>query len=128
MKKELYALMDSAKTALSKSYSPYSNFKVGASLLALNGKIYQGANIENASYSLTLCAERVAINNAIMDNNRQFSAMAIYHNDDKTLPTPCGACLQVISEFVDDMTVIVFNDKTVLEYTLRQLLPYSFKI
>lgn len=120
-------LIEEAKKALKNSYSPYSNFKVGASVLTSSGNIYRGTNIENISYSATMCAERVAIFNAVSNGEMEFDAIAIYHNGD-SLPYPCGMCLQVLSEFVisDDFMVYVANDKEVESYTLKQLLPVKF--
>ena len=120
-------LIEEAKKALKNSYSPYSNFKVGASVLTSSGNIYRGTNIENISYSATMCAERVAIFNAVSNGEMEFDAIAIYHNGD-SLPYPCGMCLQVLSEFVisDDFMVYVANDEEVESYTLKQLLPVKF--
>ena len=120
-------LLYCAKEAIKNSYAPYSNFKVGASLLTASG-IYTGANIENISYSATMCAERVAVFNAVSNGEMEFEAICVYHNGDK-LPYPCGSCLQVLSEFVvnDDFTVYVANDYEVKEYTLQELLPIKFE-
>ena len=116
-------LIDRARGAKEKAYAPYSNFKVGASVLAC-GKIYDGCNIENASYGLTICAERVAIFKAISDGCRKMDKVVIYA--DKT-PYPCGACLQVMAEFCDeDCEIIVASPQKVEKYSLRELLPKRF--
>ena len=116
------------------AYAPYSNFKVGASILTKNKKIYKGCNIENASYSLTNCAERTAIFKAISEGERDFLAIAIIGAKDKEKPleycAPCGSCLQVISEFCNtkDFKIILVKDEDdYLEYTLEQMLPFALK-
>ncbi len=123
-------LIESAKNARKKSYSPYSGFSVGAAILTEDGKIYEGANIENASYSLTICAERVALFNAIMNGETKFKAIAIAggkNDDSEDICPPCGACRQVLSEFCEkDMKVILIGNQEVLETTLGELLPLGF--
>ncbi len=120
-------LIKKAIEASEKSYSPYSNYKVGAALLTKSGKIFSGANIENASYSPTVCAERVAIFKAVYDGERDFSAIAVYGKD---LAYPCGVCRQVLSEFCkeDFKILIVKDEENYIEYTLGELLPKSFKL
>ena len=109
-------LMYLAENAKQKSYSPYSKFKVGAALLTKDGKIYVGANIENSSYPLTVCAERVAFFKAISGSSDDFCF-------------PCGACRQVMSEFCGkDFVIILENGKEIKSFTLGELLPYSFKL
>ena len=99
---------------------------MGAALLC-NGKIYQGFNIENISYSLTICAERVAAIDAILDGSRDFEKIAIA-SDTKDFPYPCGACLQFLSEFVADMDIILVNGEgEVKKTTLKTLFPKPFK-
>jgi len=127
---ELIAL---ALEAREKSYAPYSAFQVGAALLAENGKVYLGANIENASYPATNCAERSAFYNAIMDGQKAFEAIAIVGGakDAKELEycAPCGICRQVMREFCvpDTFDVIVAkNTKDYKVFTLAELLPMSF--
>ena len=120
--------------AMKKSYSPYSNFTVGAALLTKEGKIYTGANIENASYTPTVCAERNAIFTAVHQGERNFEAIAIVggHNGDiKCVTAPCGVCRQVMSEFCSpDFKVILVtsNEGDYEETTLGELLPYTFKL
>lgn len=120
--------------AMKKSYSPYSHFTVGAALLTKEGKIYTGANIENASYTPTVCAERNAIFTAVHNGEREFLAIAIvggHHGDVKGITAPCGVCRQVMSEFCSpDFKVILVtsNEGDFEETTLGELLPYSFKL
>ena len=120
--------------AMKKSYSPYSHFTVGAALLTKEGKIYTGANIENASYTPTVCAERNAIFTAVHQGERNFEAIAIVggHNGDiKGVTAPCGVCRQVMSEFCSpDFKVILVtsNEGDYEETTLGELLPYTFKL
>lgn len=125
-------LINLAREALENSYSIYSEFKVGAALLSSDGKVYLGCNIENASYSATVCAERTAFFKAISEGKRDFSAIAIVggKNGDYSSPcTPCGACLQVMSEFCnDDFKIILQNGEKISELTLKELLPNSFKL
>ena len=120
--------------AMKKSYSPYSHFTVGAALLTKEGKIYTGANIENASYTPTVCAERNAIFTAVHQGERNFEAIAIVggHNGNiKGVTAPCGVCRQVMSEFCSpDFKVILVtsNEGDYEETTLGELLPYTFKL
>lgn len=114
------------------SYSPYSGFKVGAALLAASGKIYTGCNIENAAYSPTVCAERVAFFKAVSEGETEFSAIAIAGGanaiPDSECP-PCGVCRQVMAEFCHPDTFKVYLAKSENEYTpltLKELLPYGF--
>ncbi|MDE5862130.1 MAG: cytidine deaminase [Ruminococcus sp.] len=115
-----------AVRASEKSYSPYSKFKVGAVLLTEDGQIFTGCNIENASYSMTICAERTAIFKAVSSGFTDFKAIAIAGSsgDDFSEPcTPCGACLQVLSEFCDDDFMIVLSDGV---HKLKDFLPNRF--
>ena len=121
-------LLKIAKEAKSKSYCPYSKFKVGACLLTKSGKIYTGANIENSSYPLTVCAERVAFFKAISEGEKEFEKIAISGSSDDFC-FPCGACRQVMSEFCgNDFVIILENEKEIKSFTLGELLPYSFKL
>ena len=123
-------LMKMAVKAREMSYSPYSNFKVGAALLSKSGKIFTGCNVENAGYTPTNCAERTAIFKAISEGEREFSAIAIVGGKgDKlnNLCAPCGVCRQVISEFCDgDFRVIMGTPNNIKVVTLSEILPYSF--
>ncbi|MBA4601213.1 cytidine deaminase [Thermoactinomyces mirandus] len=120
-------LIMEAKKGRKHAYVPYSRFKVGAALLTKDGKVIHGANIENASYGLTNCAERTAVFKAVSENEHSFSAIAIVA-DTKDPVSPCGACRQVLAEFCDpDMPVYLSNLKgDVRETTVGQLLPYAF--
>jgi cytidine deaminase len=118
-------LIAAALDARSRAYAPYSNYAVGAALLAESGTVYTGSNIENAVYSETICAERSAVFAAVSQGDRKFSAIAVATVNGGT---PCGACRQVLSEFGLDTLVIMINDKAeiVLESTVAELLPFSF--
>ena len=121
--KELLLL---AEKAAGNSYSKYSGFRVGAALLTADGKVYLGCNIENSSYSLTNCAERTAVFKAVSDGEKEFAAIAIVGSstDDFSAPCiPCGACLQVLSEFCSDGMRIILSDKS---YQLKDFLPKKF--
>ena len=108
------------------AYAPYSNFKVGAALLGKSGKIYQGCNIENMSYGLTVCAERVAVAKAISEGERDFEKIAIVADTDKPCP-PCGMCRQFLYEFSPDMEIIMANlEGEIFKVALRELLPNAF--
>ena len=125
--KELYAL---AREARERSYCPYSGYSVGAALLCADGKIYLGANIENASFSPTVCAERVAFFNAINDGQREFVSIAVAGGKKGEAPMenfpPCGVCRQVMREFCKDDFVIVINEDVAM--TLSELLPSGFTL
>ena len=122
-------LVDSAIQARELSYSPYSKFKVGAALLCKDGKVFQGANIENSSYPLCMCAERNALYHAIMNGytKNDFLALAIVA-DTPEVCTPCGACRQVISElFPKDGVIVLANLKGAYQETnIEELLPFAF--
>ena len=119
-------LMELAKKARENAYIPYSKFAVGAALLASSGKVYTGANIENASYGLTLCAERTAIVKAVSEGEREFSCIAIVADTLEPV-LPCGACLQVMAEFHIDK-LILGNLITTREVKLSELLPHNFTL
>jgi cytidine deaminase len=120
-------LMEQAKKAREKAYVPYSKFQVGAALLSSDGKVYHGANIENAAYSLTCCAERTALFKAYTEGNTKFSAIAVVADTKRPVP-PCGACRQVISELCPpEMPVYLTNLKgDVQEIAVKDLLPGAF--
>lgn len=119
-------LIKAAIAAKEKSYSPYSNFKVGASVLMENKKIYSGCNIENAAYSPTICAERVAIFKGVSDGNRQILKLAVVGDSEETFP--CGVCRQVIREFATDDTeiIIIKSENDYKIFKPDELLPKSF--
>ncbi len=126
------ALIQAAFAARLNSYAPYSNFKVGAALLAKNGKVYLGCNVENAAYSPTNCAERTAVFAAISDGIKEFQAIAIVGGKEETEDFadcfPCGVCRQVLMEFCQaDFSIIVAKSNTDYQvYTLAELLPHGF--
>ena len=109
------------------AYVPYSKFKVGAALLTEDGKIYHGCNIENASYSMTICAERTALFKAYSEGEKKFTMLAVVADTKRPIP-PCGACRQVISELCPkDMRVVLSNLKDeIKEITVAELLPEAF--
>lgn len=114
------------------SYTPYSKFNVGAALLAKNGKVYTGCNIENASYTPTICAERTAFFKAVSENVREFTAIVIMggraDSDELEYCFPCGVCRQVMSEFCDDdfNIIIAKSEDDYKVYTLPEILPERF--
>ena len=119
-------LAEEAIKAKLKAHPPYSNFHVGAALLTENNKLYLGANIENSSYSLTICAERTAIFNAYLEGERNFKALAIASDAPEFCP-PCGACRQVISDLCGNVDVILVNHKKEIKVLkLSDLLPFAF--
>ena len=121
---ELFKL---AKEASEKAYSPYSNIKVGAALLAANDKIYTGCNVENSSYGATICAERTAFLKAISEGEREFVKIAIGGSIRNLVP--CGMCRQFMSEFGMDLGIIYENeDGELVETTLAALFPSEFKL
>lgn len=120
-----------AKEAMQHSYSPYSGYKVGAALLCGDGSVYQGCNIENASFSPTICAERTAIFKAVFDGKRDLRVIAICGGKDGVITgsfPPCGVCRQVMREFCeDDFQILLVNETGYETVTLAQLLPHSFR-
>jgi len=120
--------IEKAKEAMNKSYSPYSGLKVGAALICDDDQIYAGTNIENASYGLTICAERSALACAVSKGANKFKSLILISVSEKII-TPCGACLQVLSEFAEDLIIICMNsagDRK--ETTLKELFPKSFRL
>lgn len=123
-----------AAEAMKRSYSPYSHFNVGAALLTKSGKVYTGANIENASYTPTICAERVAMFSAVHNSERDFEAIAICGGAEGNVTgicAPCGVCRQVISEFCPPdfkVYLVTSKDGDFEETTIGELLPYTFKL
>jgi len=119
-------LISVAKQARENAHAKFSNFKVGAALHTPSGKIFGGCNVENATYGLTICAERVAIFKAISEGERRFDAIAVVTDTD-TLTLPCGACRQLIWEFCGDVPVILSNLKGKTEtISMRTLFPKPF--
>lgn len=121
-------LIEKAKEASKNAYAPYSNFKVGACVLTDKDNIYTGCNFENASYGLSICAERNAIGSAIANGELKIKAVAIYSPNMYNC-TPCGACRQVINEFRTDKTVVITiaGDKIITK-TIEELLPGGFEL
>lgn len=122
-----YQLIEEAKKARERAYVPYSKFRVGAALVTTDGEIYYGCNIENAAYSMCVCAERTAMFKAISEGKKEFKTMAVVADTDRPVP-PCGACRQVMSELCSgDMTVYLGNlDDKIEETTVANLLPGAF--
>lgn len=117
-------LLALARKAMERSYSPYSNYPVGAALLCADGRVFQGCNIENASFGLTNCAERTAMFKAISEGADEFVTIAIAAKG--SAPWPCGACRQVLNEFAPDIRVIVTWEGGEGEMLLKELLPHGF--
>lgn len=120
-------LMEKAREASQKAYSPYSGFHVGAAILTDKGNIYTSANIENASYSLTICAERNAATQAVFHQDTHFILVAVYVDSDLLFP-PCGACRQFLAEFSPEVPVIYSNKNQTIKTTLEELLPSRFQL
>lgn len=119
-------LVSAAKRARENAHAPYSNFRVGAALRATSGKMFGGCNVENATYGLTVCAERVAIFKAISEGEHGFDAVAVV-TDTEMLTPPCGACRQLLWEFCGDVPVILSNLKGKTEVLqMRDLFPKPF--
>ena len=126
-------LINLALTAQKNAYAPYSGFHVGAALLTADGEVFVGANVENASFGLTNCAERSALFSAVSHGKRNFEAIAIVGGKNGEVTDfcpPCGACRQALSEFSRDknLRVILFDGQTEKELTLASLLPESFNL
>jgi cytidine deaminase len=124
--KQRSELIERALAVRMHSYAPYSEYPVGAALLTPSGKIFDGVNVENASYPLSMCAERSAIFKAVSEGERELSAIVVATQNGGS---PCGACRQVLSEFGLDTEVFTVNDagEIVLETTVRELLPAAFQ-
>jgi len=120
------ALLERAREARAAAYAPYSRFPVGAALLAADGRVFTGVNVENASYGLSNCAERTAVFKAVSEGVREFAAVAVAGPDDGVECSPCGACRQVLFEFGPDMALVLASGDGVRVYTVRELLPGAF--
>ena len=123
-------LVKAALAARKRAHAPYSKFFVGAALLNTDGEIFSGCNVENASYGLTICAERVAIGNAVSAGAKKFRAIAIAADGKGKMVTPCGACRQVLAEFAPNLKIIMVDarsPKRTEETTLGELLPRQFR-
>jgi cytidine deaminase len=125
---ELFAL---ARKAAEAAYVPYSKFRVGAALLGADGRVFTGCNVENRSFGLTVCAERNAVFQGVAQGCRSFWALAIVTPDSKSLVGPCGACRQVLSEFMEPLARVRFGtgagapEDTMVDTTLGELLPFD---
>ena len=119
-------LIKKANEVRLRAYAPYSNYQVGAALLTASGEVFTGANVENAAYGVTMCAERAAVFSAVSSGNLEFEAIAVAtHNGG----SPCGSCRQVLSEFGLDIVVLQVDDQgnIIQENSVRDLLPGAFK-
>ncbi len=126
MKKDSEKLIEIAKQARAKASAPFSNFKVGAVLVGKMGETFTGCNIENASYGLTMCAERVAIFKAVSEGARDFQKIVVVA-DTEDLTPPCGACRQIIWEFCGDVEIILANLQGKTEiFQMKELFPRAF--
>jgi cytidine deaminase len=123
-----HELVQAAMDVRQRAYARYSNFLVGAAILAADGKIYTGCNVENSSYGLTICAERAAAFNAVAAGQKQFQLLAIATAGGGT---PCGACRQVLAEFAPNLPILLVDvdqANKVTEVSLRDLLPQAFRL
>lgn len=120
-------LIAAAEQAASKAYAPYSNFHVGAAAVSKNGNVIKGCNVENASYGLTTCAERNCIAQAVVQGNSDLQALVVFTKQEKLTP-PCGACRQVIAEFMSEEKLVksVNHKGDEKQWTVKQLLPDAF--
>lgn len=127
MTTSLEMLLNAARAVVNNAYAPYSKLKVGAAALFDDGTVITGVNVENASFGLTICAERTALAAAISQGNRRLRALAIASSAGTALP-PCGACRQVIAEFSDGNTIVVLDgaDGKVETHLISELLPLAF--
>lgn len=120
-------LLNAARRARDSAYSPYSRFAVGAAVLASRDRVFTGCNVENASFGLTCCAERVAIFKAVSEGARDFVALAVMGPEEGTPCVPCGACRQVMHEFSPDMVVVTHVAPSAISlHSLGKLLPRAF--
>jgi cytidine deaminase len=123
-------LIDRAREAATRAYAPYSGFRVGAALLTDDGRVFEGVNVENASYAVANCAEATAVGNAITAGVRKISAAAIACIDAKSLDLayPCGRCRQILSEFDPEMVYVTDGSTEYRQHRFEELLPYRFKL
>lgn len=122
---EVDVLLHLAQSASENAYAPYSNFKVAAVLVTKNGRVFTGVNVENASYGLTICAERTALVKAVSEGEREFSLLLVFANTEKPV-TPCGACRQFMAEFGNFEIVLANGRGETVRTTVAELLPHAF--
>ncbi len=118
-------LVEAARAARSQAYAPYSGFAVGAAVLGESGRIYVGCNVENAAYGATLCAERVAVGQAVVCGERKILAACVV-GPGPYVVTPCGSCRQVLAEFGPEMVILADNGNNRQSFLLSELLPHPF--
>ncbi|KAH9498693.1 hypothetical protein Btru_004588 [Bulinus truncatus] len=124
---EIEQLIKASHEAKTKAHCPYSKFQVGAAVLTSDGKVFTGCNVENVSYSLTVCAERTALVKAVSEGHKQFKAIAIASNLTDTFISPCGACRQFLLEFGSNYDVYLTKpDMTFIKVTTGELMPHGF--
>jgi cytidine deaminase len=119
-------LLDAAREARGRSYSPYSRFPVGAALLDSDGRVHQGANVENAAYGLSMCAERTALHHAVASGVRTFLAIAVVGPEESESCAPCGSCRQALHEFAPALPVVTIDAAGVVITPISELLPRAF--
>jgi cytidine deaminase len=121
-----HVLVDTARAARERAIAPYSNFRVGAALATTDGRVFTGCNVENASYGLTVCAERVALLKALSEGARDFAIIVVVADTEAPTP-PCGPCRQLLWEYCGDMPITLANLAAITaHHTCRELLPYPF--
>jgi cytidine deaminase len=121
-------LLAAALTARENAFAPFSKFKVGAAVEGSDGRIHTGCNVENATYSLTVCAERVAVFKGVSEGERRFKRVAVAADTEKLTP-PCGACRQILWEFCGDVEIVLVNPRgKIEEYRLKELFPKPFDV
>jgi cytidine deaminase len=121
-------LVEAALAARENAFAPFSKFKVGAAIAGLDGRIHTGCNVENATYGLTLCAERVAVFKGVSEGARRFKRVAVAA-DSQVLTPPCGACRQILWEFCGDVEIVLVNLQGKIEtYRLKDLFPKPFDV
>jgi cytidine deaminase len=123
---ELARFVEAARSARERAYAPYSGFKVGAAIETPSGAVYSGANVENASYGATICAERAAVGNMVAAGERAIARVAVY-TEGPTLSMPCGICRQVLGEFGPSATVIAAGPSGARTLALSELMPEPFR-